>query len=117
MQGTDAITVLKGVGEKTAALFQKVGIHSVRDLLYYYPRGYDTYEKPIPIASLTEGKVQTIEASVVKVTQAPQKNKKQILTCIVQDPSGNLKLTWFNQPYMKNNLQFGKSVQHPMNNE
>lgn len=110
MQATDAITVLKGVGEKTAALFQKVGLHSVRDVLYYYPRTYDTYEKPVPIASLIEGKVQTIEASVVKVTQTPQKNKKQLLMCIVQDPSGNIKLTWFNQPYMKNNLQFGKRI-------
>ena len=43
---------LKGVGEKTEKLFQKIGITTTDDLLHYYPRNYDSYEAPEEIGSL-----------------------------------------------------------------
>ena len=43
---------LKGVGEKTEKLFQKIGITTTDDLLHYYPRNYDAYEEPEEIGSL-----------------------------------------------------------------
>ncbi len=45
---------LKGVGEKTEKLFQKIGITTTDDLLHYYPRNYDSYEAPEEIGSLKE---------------------------------------------------------------
>ena len=45
------IRYLKGVGEKRAALLEKLGIHSVEDLLEFYPRDYVDYSKPYPVAS------------------------------------------------------------------
>ena len=43
MANDQSIETLKGIGEKTAKLFEKVGIRTVDDLLHYYPKGYDTY--------------------------------------------------------------------------
>ena len=43
MKASDDIMSLKGIGEKTAKLFEKVGIRTIDDLLHYYPKGYDTY--------------------------------------------------------------------------
>ena len=40
------ITAVKGIGEKTAKLFQKIGVGTVEELLHYYPRGYDTFQEP-----------------------------------------------------------------------
>ena len=45
---------LKGVGEKTEKLFQKIGITTTDDLLHYYPRNYDSYEAPEEIGSRSE---------------------------------------------------------------
>ena len=55
---------LKGVGEKTEKLFQKVGIYDTDDLLHYYPRNYDEYETPVDIAELKEETVQAVSAAV-----------------------------------------------------
>ena len=65
MRQTDGITCIKGIGEKTAKLLQKLNVVTVGDLLSYYPRTYETYELPMPIGELKEGKIATIEASVI----------------------------------------------------
>lgn len=46
MANDQSIETLKGIGEKTAKLFEKVGIRTIDDLLHYYPKGYDTYGEP-----------------------------------------------------------------------
>ena len=53
---------LKGIGEKTEKLFQKMGIHTVGDLIRYYPRGFDIYEDPVPISEIEEGRLSPSQA-------------------------------------------------------
>ena len=60
----EPITSLKGIGEKTGALFQKLGIETVDDLLHDYPRGYDSYDLPTPIRSLRSSLKDGIGASI-----------------------------------------------------
>ena len=55
---------LKGIGEKTEKLFIKLGIHTVGDLVQYYPRGYDVYEEAVPVSELVEGRVQTVTGAI-----------------------------------------------------
>ena len=55
---------LKGVGEKTEKLFQKVNIWDTEDLLHYYPRTYDTYEEPCEISQIREGETAAIQGVV-----------------------------------------------------
>ena len=45
----DSVRTIKGIGEKTALHFEKLGIKTVMDLLTHYPKGYDLYEKPAPV--------------------------------------------------------------------
>ncbi len=104
---TDSVSKIKGIGEKTEKVLQKLGIFTVRELLAYYPRTYETYELPIPIGELKEGKIATIEASVIKSADVTRYRNLQVITCVVKDPSGTMKLTWYNQPYMKNQLTMG----------
>lgn len=107
MKWTDPITTIKGIGEKTANNFGKLGIHSVCDLIEHYPRGYDVYEQPVPIASISEGSTVAIEASVATIAEIKKIKNLQIISCRVKDPSGMLSLTWFNQPFLKNTLRLG----------
>lgn len=107
MKQTDKVTCIKGIGEKTGKLLQKLEIGTVGDLLRFYPRTYDAFELPVPISSVREGRLVTIEASVIKSADVTRYRNLQVLTCMVKDPSGTLKLTWYNQPYLKNMLTLG----------
>ncbi|MFQ8840601.1 MAG: hypothetical protein ACLR8P_06395 [Clostridium fessum] len=54
------ITAVKGIGEKTAKLFQKIGVETVEELLHYYPRAYDEFKEPQPIAELKEDTIAAV---------------------------------------------------------
>ena len=50
------VGTIKGVGEKTEKLFEKIGVYTVDDLIHYYPRGYEIFGEPVPISEVEEGK-------------------------------------------------------------
>ena len=58
------IREIKGIGEKTEKLFEKLNIYTAGDLLRYYPRGYDVYEEPIPVSEVEEGKICTVTGAI-----------------------------------------------------
>ena len=105
MKVTDKITAIKGVGEKAAQKFGKLGIDTINDLLEHYPRDYEVFQMPIPIGQAREGEIVAIEASLNGIIESKKVRNLQILTCVVRDPSGQIKLTWFNQPFLKNTLK------------
>lgn len=107
MNYNDSIDKIKGIGEKTKKAFQKMGIETVQDLLEHYPRGYEEFTLPVPIAQITEGEVATIEASLVKSPRIKQVRNLHILNVQVKDSSGTLSVTWFNMPFLMNKLRLG----------
>ena len=60
------ITAVKGIGEKTAKLFQKIGVETVEELLHYYPRAYDEFKEPQPIAELKEDTIAAVSGILAK---------------------------------------------------
>lgn len=101
------LRTLKGVGEKTEKLFQKIGIYDTEDLLSYYPRDYDSYKEPVPVSGLEEGKVSAILATVTTSVYVNQVRNLQIITVTVADKSGKIQVTWFNMPYLRTTLKRG----------
>lgn len=98
---------LKGVGEKTEKLFQKIGITTAEELLRYYPRTYDIYEEPVEIASAEEDKTVSICATIATGIYINQIRNLQVLTTTVADASGRLPVAWFNAPYLRGTLKKG----------
>ena len=98
---------LKGVGEKTEKLFQKIGITTAEELLRYYPRTYDIYEEPVEIASAEEDKTVSIRVTIATGIYISQVRNLQVLTTTVADASGRLPVAWFNAPYLKGTLKKG----------
>lgn len=98
---------LKGVGEKTEKLFQKIGITTAEELLRYYPRTYDIYEEPVEIASAEEDKTVSIRATITTGIYINQIRNLQVLTTTVTDASGRLPVAWFNAPYLRGTLKKG----------
>ena len=98
---------LKGVGEKTEKLFQKIGITTAEELLRYYPRTYDIYEEPVEIASAEEDKTVSIRATITTGIYINQIRNLQVLTTTVADASSRLPDAWFNAPYLRGTLKKG----------
>lgn len=104
------ISTLKGIGDKTAQLFQKIGIETIDDLIHYYPRSFEIYEDPIPIANVEEGKICTISGAVFGRIQVGGNPKMQITSLYLKDMTGTIKVIWFRMPYVRSMLSHGGSI-------
>ena len=105
MANDQSIETLKGIGEKTAKLFEKVGIRSIDDLLHYYPRGYDTYGEPKAIGELSEDETGTVEGFLKSGATGVHVNGLSIVQATISDMTGKLRLVWYHMPYLKNTLR------------
>lgn len=63
---------LKGIGEKTKKLFEKINIHTVGDLIRYYPHGYDVYEEAVPVSELKKTRSRPLQAQSTVVCRYPE---------------------------------------------
>lgn len=102
------LTQLKGVGEKIAVLFEKLGIETIEELLAYYPKDYETYEKPVFVREIKEEGMVTIKGRVAAPPILKHSGKLQIVTAILQDETGSIQANWFQMPYLKKTLPLGK---------
>ena len=105
MANDQSIETLKGIGEKTAKLFEKVGIRTIDDLLHYYPRGYDTYGEPKAIGELSEDETGTVEGFLKSGATGVHVNGLSIVLATISDMTGKLRLVWYHMPYLKNALR------------
>lgn len=105
----DPITALKGVGDKTAALYHKLDIFTVDDLIRHYPRDYEEWRDIVKIGELRANQVHAVHAMVISAPQTVHIRKNMTITTLrVRDDSGACDITYFNMPYIKNNILPGK---------
>lgn len=107
---TDSIVKLKGVGERTAKLYEKLGIHSVGELINHFPRGYERYDEPVMISSLRAGEVCAVEGMLTASAKPIPGNVRRMIVARVRDLSGELELCWFNSPYIMKQLPVGRKL-------
>lgn len=107
---SDAIPVnrIKGVGEKTAALFGKINVYTIDDLIRHYPRGYETYDAPVSIRETSPGNVQAVYGQITAIPNVKKVRNLSILNAILKDDNGDsIQLTFFNMPFLKKVLKPG----------
>lgn len=105
MANDQSIETLKGIGEKTAKLFEKVGIRTIDDLLHYYPKGYDTYGEPKAIGELSEDETGAVEGFLKSGATGVHINGLSIVQATISDMTGKLRLVWYHMPYLKNTFR------------
>lgn len=110
MNEQSKISELKGIGEKTEKLFQKMGIFTIGDLLRYFPRAYDVYEAPVSIGELEEGKISAVTGTVYGRVQLVGSRNMQVTTAFLKDLTGTLKVNWFRMPFLRNTLKSGSVI-------
>ncbi len=100
----EPITVLKGISVNLAAKFRRLGVRTVRDLLYFFPRRHIDYSRRKTIAQLEEGEEQTVVATLWEAREAILGGRRST-EAIVGDETGNMRVVWFNQPYLAKRLR------------
>ena len=108
MELNDSIKTIKGIGDKTASAFARLGIETVNDLLLNYPRTYVTYEDPVDISDLQAGSRQSVRAVVNSRAEIRKVHGLTIVILYAKDFSGTIKLTWFNCPFLRNFFHIGQ---------
>lgn len=108
MELNDSIKTIKGIGDKTASAFARLGIETVNDLLLNYPRTYVTYEDPVDISDLQAGSRQSVRAVVNSRAEVRKVHGLTIVILYAKDFSGTIKLTWFNCPFLRNFFHIGQ---------
>lgn len=105
------VTVLSGIGPRNSLNLARLGIHTLKDLLYYLPRRYDDYSKLKPINRLNYGEQVTVIGTIKNVNTRPIRGGKfQLTEAVITDGSGSLRVSWFNQPYLVRRLHNGMQI-------
>lgn len=103
------ILEVKGIGEKTEKLFQKLGVYTTDDLIEFYPRNYDMYQAPIKVCELDNQSVAAFHCVIVTTPVIRQVRKLSILILNVKDEDGeNITVKWYNMPFLKNKFRIGQ---------
>jgi len=97
------ITSLVGVSTAMAAKFKRLGVQTIRDLLYFFPHRHLDYSRTNYISELTEDEDQTIAANVWQA-QVTMLGGRRGTEAIVGDETGNVRAVWFNNPYIAKSL-------------
>lgn len=96
----DPITTVRGIHTKMAPRFHKLGLHTVRDLLYFLPRRHIDYRSPTPIAELEPGIEQTALVQIWETVNRKTRRGMVITEVTVGDHTGTMKAIFFNQPFL-----------------
>jgi ATP-dependent DNA helicase RecG len=103
------ITTLKGISSNLAVKFGRLGVHTIRDLLYFFPHRHLDYSRMKKISQLAEGNEETIVANVWQVREVRLGGRRST-EAIVGDDSGNVRVVWFNNPYITKQLATNQRV-------
>lgn len=97
------VTILKGVSQNVAGKFERLGVRTIRDLLYLFPNRHIDYSQVTSISQLKEGEEQTIIANVWEAREVRPGGRRST-EATVGDETGNVKVMWFNNPYLAKKL-------------
>jgi ATP-dependent DNA helicase RecG len=111
MQLSTPIEKLTGVGPIFLKKLHKIGIKTIRDLLYYFPHRYEDFSNLVSIKDAKPGENVCIKGKVLEIKNTKTWKRKMFLTeAIVEDKTGALRAVWFNQFYLAKTLKKGESV-------
>lgn len=109
MQPTDPILTLPKIGPKYKQLLQNLNISTVSDLLYHFPFRYDDFSKIVTVSQAQTGETVTLKVTLGPVNNIFTKYGKRITRAKILDHTGDMDVIWFNQHYLKNTLNTGKT--------
>jgi ATP-dependent DNA helicase RecG len=104
------VAVLRGVGPQRAKQLSKLGVRTIRDMLYLLPRRYDDFSQLKPINRIEYGEEVTIIAQVQRASVHKTWGSGKIFKAILSDGTGSVEVAWFNQPYLADKIKPGQQI-------
>jgi ATP-dependent DNA helicase RecG len=104
------VQYIKGVGPKRAELLQRLGVETVRDLFLLLPRRYEDRSNLKPIRDVQEGETLSISGTIAASGVQRTRTRLNIFKAAINDGTGILYATFFNQPYLKDYFKIGLKV-------
>lgn len=105
------IESVKGIGPQRAKLFLRLGIKTIKDVLYYLPSRYEDRSGLTKISEIRPGDSGTVQGRIVFANSIRARARKFVIFEIaIDDGTGFLKAKWFNQPYLQRSLAVGQDV-------
>jgi ATP-dependent DNA helicase RecG len=104
------VQFLKGVGPMRAELLDRMGLHTARDLLFFFPRDYQDLSDEREVGQLEEGRLQSVRGVVEDIDQRSTSSGGCVLGVSIRCHGGHLRAIWFNQPRMRERFALGQKV-------
>lgn len=104
------ISEVPGIGSGYAKKLEKLGVSTVRDLLFYFPRHWDDYSKLTPIAKVKSGEQVSVKGVIFDIVTKRSRRGIPVTEAVISDASGSAKAVWFNQPFIEKSLQKGDEI-------
>ena len=104
------IQFVKGIGPKRAEKLHKLNIFTLKDLIYYFPRQYEDRSKVKKINQLENEEKVTIKGVITRMESYSPKKGMNIIRMDMRDDTGYIKLSFFNQEYIKRAFKSGDSI-------
>lgn len=108
MKLTDKVSVLNGVGDVVAKRLARLGIETIQDLLLHYPRRWEDYSQVTAISQTKPGEIAVVAELNSIATRRSFRRRLTITEAVITDQTGSLKVVWFNQPFVANQLKAGE---------
>jgi ATP-dependent DNA helicase RecG len=99
------VTTIRGINSNLAAKFQKLGVTTVREFIYFFPRRHMDYSRRKLVSDLEVGLEQTVVVTVWEAAEKTTSKRRKATEAVVGDESGNMRVIWFNQPYLAKKLK------------
>lgn len=105
-----SVEMLAGIGKKRGELLGKLGVKTVRDLLYFYPRRYEDYSTLKTINRLVYGERVSVLATVWDAGLRKTQGGKSLFRAVLSDNTGTMEVTWFNQSFLEGRIRAGMQI-------
>jgi len=105
------VSKLYGIGPKVIARLKKLGIETVKDMLYHFPHRYEDFSNLVKIKNLQPNQTAAIKGKILQIRTTRTFKRRMALTeALIEDKSGAVRAIWFNQPFLEQSLKKGTRV-------
>lgn len=101
---------IKGVGKANISKFNKLGVFTLHDLLYFFPRAYEDRSNGKNIIDILPDEFVVLKGTIINAQTQYIKAGRIMFRAILQDDTGHIELTWFNNKFVKNNVKVGEEI-------
>lgn len=107
---SDSVSALAQVGPRQKDNFNRIGINTIADLLYHFPKYYRDTSNIVMLSELNREQRQTVKVKLLDLKNIRIRGGKSIQKGTITDDSGEIKVTWFNQPFILNALPINSEI-------